>query len=518
VTGPTLAGIVRRLASERADHPYITFEGRTTSYAELGQRTDRVAAGLVAAGVGPGDRVAVLSKNHPAVLEVLYGAAKCGAVGLPVNWRLAPPEVAYIVGHSEASVLVVGAEFVETVASIEGELGRVRTILVIGESDRYRSYQDWLDRQPAADPGYLSGPDDVIVQMYTSGTTGRPKGVQLTNSSVLGRMGEMCEFWRYDPDSVNLVAMPLFHIGGTGAALLGLYPGATTVLLPEVDPVRIAHTIPELHVTNVFLVPAVIQFILQSPGAADADWSSLRAILYGASPITDTVLRAAMDQFNCDFIHLYGITECSGTVTQLESRYHDPENRPELLRSCGRPFPWNEVLVVDPDSGEQCKDGQVGEILVRSSQNMLGYWRQPAETRATFTEDGFFRTGDAGYFDDGFLYLHDRIKDMIVSGGENIYPAEIENVLANHPSVADVAVIGVPHERWGETPKALVVPRAEHTVAEPELIAFCRQRLAGYKCPTSVESVTELPRNPSGKLLKRQLREPYWTGVERRIN
>jgi long-chain acyl-CoA synthetase len=324
VTGPTLAGIVRRLASERADHPYITFEGRTTSYAELGQRTDRVAAGLVAAGVGPGDRVAVLSKNHPAVLEVLYGAAKCGAVGLPVNWRLAPPEVAYIVGHSEASVLVVGAEFVETVASIEGELGRVRTILVIGESDRYRSYQDWLDRQPAADPGYLSGPDDVIVQMYTSGTTGRPKGVQLTNSSVLGRMGEMCEFWRYDPDSVNLVAMPLFHIGGTGAALLGLYPVATTVLLPEVDPVRIAHTIPELHVTNVFLVPAVIQFILQSPGAADADWSSLRAILYGASPITDTVLRAAMDQFNCDFIHLYGITECSGTVTQLESRYHDP--------------------------------------------------------------------------------------------------------------------------------------------------------------------------------------------------
>ena len=518
VTGPTLAGIVRRLASERADHPYLRFEGRSTNYAELGERTDRVAAGLTAAGVGPGDRVAVLSKNHPAILEMLYGAAKCGAVCLPVNWRLAPPEIAYIVAHSEASILVVGPEFVDAVAGIESELPRVHTILVIGDSHRYRSYQDWVDAQPAADPGHQGGPDDVIVQMYTSGTTGLPKGVQLTNRSVLGRMGERCQFQRYDQDSVNLVAMPLFHIGGLGAALLGLYPGATTVLLPEVDLVRIARIIPEMHVTNVFLVPAVIQFLLQSPGAADADWSSLRAILYGASPIPETVLRAAMDQFNCDFIHLYGITECSGTVTQLESRYHDPEHRPELLRSCGRPFPWNELLVVDPDTGERCKDGQVGEILVRSSQNMLGYWRQPAETQATFTEDGFFRTGDAGYVEDGFLYLHDRIKDMIVSGGENIYPAEIENVLAKHPAVADVAVIGVPHTRWGETPKALVVPDAEHRVDEAELIAFCRQHLAGYKCPTSVDTVTELPRNPSGKLLKRQMREPYWAGVGRRIN
>jgi long-chain acyl-CoA synthetase len=206
-------------------------------------------------------------------------------------------------------------------------------------------------------------------------------------------------------------------------------------------------------------------------------------------------------------------------VCQLEPRFHDPEHRPDLLRSCGRPLPWNEVHVVDPDTGARLPSGQVGEILVRSPQNMLGYWRQEAETSAAITADGYFRTGDAGYFDDeGFLYLHDRIKDMIVSGGENIYPAEIENVIARHRAVADVAVIGVPHERWGETPKALVVPRPGARVDEAELLAFCRAQLAGYKCPTSVDTATQLPRNPAGKLLKRELREPYWSGLTRRIN
>lgn len=522
-TAPTLAGLVRRLAGERADHTWMEFEGTSTSYAELGERTDRVGAGLVAAGVVPGGRVATLSKNHPATLELMIGAAKCGAVGLPVNWRLAAPEVAYIVAHSEATVLLVGPEFVDTVTKIQSELPAVTTILTLGggADGRYPSYEDWLASQPAEDPGYADGPDDVILQLYTSGTTGRPKGVQLTNSNVLGRMSEMCEAWRFDADSVGLLAMPLFHIGGAGMALLGLVPGSTTVLLPEVDPVRIAKIIPERRVTNVFLVPAVIQFVLDAPGTEDADWTCLRAILYGASPITDTTLRRAMERFRCDFIHLYGITETSGTVTQLQPEYHDPDNHPELLRSCGRPFPWNEVIVVgsdDPDSREPLPDGEVGEIMVRSSQVMLGYWRQDDETKAAITEDGFFRTGDAGFFRDGFLYLHDRIKDMIVSGGENIYPAEIENVLAGHPDVADVAVIGVPHERWGETPKALVVPRDGATIDEAELIAYCREHLARFKCPTSVSVEQSLPRNPSGKLLKREMREPYWEGVDRRIN
>jgi long-chain acyl-CoA synthetase len=526
MTVPTLPEVVRGLATERAGHPWMEFEGRTTSYAELGERTDRVAAGLVAAGVAPGPdgaagRVAVLARNHPATLELMFGAAKAGAVALPVNWRLAPPEVAYIVDHAEASVLVVGPEFTDTVAKIESELPRVRTILVLGDDDRYPAYESWLAAQPAADPGHVGRPDDVIVQLYTSGTTGRPKGVQLTNTSVLGRMPDMCRAWRFDPDSVSLLAMPLFHIGGSGLALLALLPGATTVMLPEVDPVRIARVMAERQVTNTFLVPAVIQFVLDTPGTGDADWSSLRAVLYGASPITETVLRRAIDRFGCDFIHLYGITETSGTLTQLEARHHDPDGRPELLRSCGRPFPWNELLVVDatdPASRDPLPDGEVGEVIVRSSQVMAGYWRQPGETATAITADGFFRTGDAGYLRDGFLYLHDRIKDMIVSGGENIYPAEIENVLARHPSVADAAVIGVPSERWGETPLALVVAAPGAAVDPDGLIAFCRENLARYKCPTAVTVVDSLPRNPSGKLLKREMREPYWAGVHRRVN
>ncbi|GAA5149941.1 fatty acid--CoA ligase [Pseudonocardia eucalypti] len=517
MTGPTLAGVIRRHAKDRADHPAVWYDGGTLSYARLGERTDRVAAGLAEARVRPGDRVAVLSRNHPSVLEVLLGAAKLGAVTLPVNWRLAGPEIAYIVDHAEARVLVVGPEFTDTIADIAPGLPRVRTVLGLGTAGRYPSYEDWLAGQPATDPGHQPHPDDVVVQMYTSGTTGRPKGVQLTNAGLLGRMGELCRFWHYDADSVNLVAMPLFHIGGTGAALLSLLPGATTVLLPEVDPVRIARTITEQRVTNVFLVPTVIQSLLDTPGAGD--WSSLRVILYGASPISDTVLRRAMDRFGCDFVHLYGITECGGSVSQLEPRYHDPENRPDLLRSCGRPLPWNEVLVADPDTSEPVAAGRVGEILVRSPQNMLGYWRQDAATAEAFTADGYFRTGDAGYFDrDGFLYLHDRIKDMIVSGAENVYPAEIENVIAGHPDVADVAVIGVPHERWGETPKALVVPRPGAAIDPAELLEFCRRHLAGFKCPTSVDTVKTLPRNPSGKLLKHELREPYWAGKARRVN
>lgn len=523
----TLAGMVRRLAEERAGHTWMEFEGTAISYAELGTRTDRVGSGLLAAGLsasGPdtaAGRVAVLSKNHPAMLEVFVGAAKCGAVGLPVNWRLAAPEIAYILAHSQAGVLVVGPEFVDVVATIEADLPDVSLILQLGAPGRYRSYEQWRDEQASHDPGHAGGPDDVVLQLYTSGTTGRPKGAQLTNASLLGPMAERCRYWHYDADSVSLVAMPLFHIGGIGMTLNSLFPGATTVLLPEVDPGRIARLIPQRRVTNVFLVPAVIQFVLDSPEARDADWSCLRAILYGASPITDSVLRRAMDRFRCDFIHIYGITETSGTLTQLEARFHDPERRPELLRSCGRPFPWNEMLVVDadePDSRTPLPDGEVGEILVRSPQVMAGYWRQPEETSAAVAHDGFFRTGDAGYFRDGFLYLHDRIKDMIVSGGENIYPAEIENVLAAHPTVADVAVIGVPHERWGESPKALVVAGPGLTIDQDELIAHCRDRLAKFKCPTSVTVVDSLPRNPSGKLLKRELREPYWAGVDRRIN
>jgi long-chain acyl-CoA synthetase len=244
----------------------------------------------------------------------------------------------------------------------------------------------------------------------------------------------------------------------------------------------------------------------------------LRAVVYGASPITDEVLKKSLATFGCHFIQVYGMTETTGAITQLDPSEHDPEGRPDVLRSCGKPYPWVELRIVDADTGQDAATGAVGELWTRSPQNMKGYWNKPDETAATLLPDGWLRTGDAGYFDDeGFVYLYDRVKDMVVSGGEYVYPAEVENVLMSHPGVADVAVIGVPHERWGETVKAIVVPAAGTSPTPEELIGFARERLAHFKCPTSVDFAETLPRNPSGKLLMRELREPYWRGHDRRI-
>jgi long-chain acyl-CoA synthetase len=510
VTTPTLAGLVRRHAVERPDHPYLHFEGQTVTYRELDERTSRVAAALTAAGVQAGDRVALVDKNSPVALEVMFGAAKCNAVYMPVNWRLAPAEIAAIIDDAEARVVVVGEEF----APLLDKLAGVSSIVVTGPE-----FEDWVGRHQPDDPGIDASPDDVALQMSTSGTTGLPKGVQLTNESLLGHMADSARLWAYDADSVNLVAMPLFHIGGTGTALLGMVMGGTTVLLREVDPAQIMKMIGTYRVTNTLLVPAVIQFLLDGPGSGDVDWSTLRTLMYGASPISETLLRRAMEVMDCDFVQLYGITECSGCVSWLPPDMHDPVNRPELLRSCGRPLPWVEVSIVDPESGTPVPTGTVGEIWARSTQNMLGYWRKPDATRSALTDDRWFRTGDAGYLDaEGFLYLHDRIKDMIVSGGENVYPAEVEHVLMRHPAVADVAVIGVPHDRWGETPKAVIVVKDGAAPTSEEIIGFCRSHLAGFKCPTSVDFVPSLPRNPAGKLLKRELREPYWYDQVRRVS
>jgi long-chain acyl-CoA synthetase len=320
---------------------------------------------------------------------------------------------------------------------------------------------------------------------------------------------------------VNLAMMPMFHIAGAGWSMVGLYFGCATVVLRDVDPVAILAAIPAQRITNAFMVPAVIQFLLVTPGVESTDFSSLRALVYGASPITDRVLVEGMDRFGCEFIQVYGLTETTGAITQLDGVDHDPEHKPQLLRSCGKPYPWVEVRIVEPSTGEDVPVGQVGELWTRSHQNMAGYWNNPVATAEAVTPDGWFKTGDAGYVDaEGYLYLHDRVKDMIVSGGENVYPAEVENVVSRHPGVADVAVIGVPDERWGEAVKAIVVPAqgtAPSAETEQDIIAFARESLAGYKLPKSVDFAEVLPRNPSGKLLKRELREPYWADRERQI-
>ena len=521
MTIATIADIIRSHAAKRPDAVALQVDGGAITFAELDARSNRAANALRAAGVGPGDRVAFIDKNGAEWFDVTFGLAKIGAVNVSVNWRLAPAEMAQIIDDAQARVVIVGPDFAEHVEKIEDALERVDTVIAIGGHDRWPAYDEWVAGQAADDPGVETTGDDVAFQLYTSGTTGLPKGVMLTNDNFFQGVSGIADQWRLTPDSVNLAMMPMFHIAGAGWAMVGLYHGAATVVLRDIDPARILQVIPEFRVTNAFMVPAVIQFLLMTPGVDTTDFSSLRTLVYGASPITDKVLLQGIETFGCEFIQVYGLTETTGAITQLDGTDHDPENRPQLLRSCGRPYPWVEMRAVD-GAGEDVPIGQVGELWTRSHQNMAGYWNNPAATAEAVTPDGWFRTGDAGYLDaDGFVYLHDRVKDMIVSGGENVYPAEVENVLARHPAVADVAVIGVPDDTWGEAVKAIVVLSPEAGLAaddvERELIAFARESLAGYKLPKSVDVTDALPRNPSGKLLKRELREPYWVGVERRV-
>jgi fatty-acyl-CoA synthase len=318
------------------------------------------------------------------------------------------------------------------------------------------------------------------------------------------------------PADVGLISMPASHVAGTMVALIGLAHGSTLVVLPEFKPSETIEAITRYGVTWLVLVPAAILLLVQHPASEAADFSSIRSLIYGASPIAEALVEQARVVFcNAGLWHLYGLTEASGGGTILPPDAHDPKLG--KLRSCGKPYPGFELQIVDP-SGRPVPTGEVGEIVLRSATVMKGYWNNPEATRASFFPDGWLRTGDAAYLDtDGYVFVHDRVKDMIVSGAENVYPAEVENALFGHPAIADVAVIGVPDPRWGEAVKAIVVLRPGHTATADAIIAHAHQRIAGFKVPKSVEFLDELPRNASGKLLRRTLREPYWRGRDRQV-
>ena len=512
----TTAETIRHWAAERPDHPALRWGDEQLSYGELHERSSRVAQALRAAGVGPGDHVAYLDKNSPEQVELFFGAAKLNAVPTPVNFRLAPPEIAFIVADAQAKVFAVGEELLPVVEKVADELPGTR-IVVIGEAGGRPSFASWRDEHPAEDPMVPQAQEDVAYQLYSSGTTGRPKGVQLTQANLGAGLGLYPSLMGLGPDSVSLVAMPLFHIGGGGWLLAGVAVGATNVLVRDIVPAELVELIERERITHAFLVPAVLQFMLTVPGVAERDFSALGAFLYGASPISEQVLADSVRTFGCEFVQAYGLTETTGTVVVLPAADHDPTGpHRHRLRAVGMAVEGSEVRVVDPVTGDDVPQGEVGEIWIRSPMVMKGYWNMAESTEEAIRPGGWFRSGDAGYFDaDGYLYMYDRVKDMIVSGGENVYPAEVENVLMSHPAVADVAVIGIPHERWGETPRAMVVRAPGTEVTDQELIAHCRQHLATFKCPTSVEWVEALPRNPSGKVLKKDLRAPFWAGRDR---
>jgi long-chain acyl-CoA synthetase len=515
----TTADCLRYWAKARPDHPALRSVAGELTYAELDERTSRLARALSSVGVGKGDHVAYLDKNSPEQLELFFASAKLGAVATPVNYRLAPPEVAEIIADSEAKVLAVGSEFVSSIRKIASRLDGLR-IVVIGEGDEdWPSFASWRDSHQPVDPCVELRSSDIACQLYSSGTTGRPKGVELTYDNLSVIRDLYPAIMGLGPDSVSIVPMPLYHIVGTGWAMAGFWQGATNVLVREVVPEQLVEMMVVERVTHACIAPVVVQFMLEVPGVEDRDWSALEAVLYGGSPISETVLARAVRMFGCNFVQGYGLTESTGTIVYLPAGDHEPEgpNR-HRLRACGIPTPGHEAKIVDPDTGEEQPDGQVGEIWARGRSVMAGYWDQPELTAESIRPGGWLRTGDAAYRDgDGYFYIRDRVKDMIVSGGENVYPAEVENLIMSHPDVADVAVIGVPHDKWGETPLAMVVRATGSDLNAPDLIAYCRERLAGFKCPTSVRWLEELPRNPSGKVLKRELRAPFWEGRARGV-
>ena len=491
--------MLRWRARRRPDFAITWFQGKERSYEEMNRSSSELAAGLVTElKVEPGDRVAILDKNSDEYIELLFALDKAGAVACPVNWRLTAPEVAKIVGDADPKALVVSEDLRQNADQVSCR------VLGYGELPRVKG---------GADP-QRDAEERVTWQLYTSGTTGIPKGAMLTNLNLFGLTGNLTiELKGFDEYGRSLVAMPLYHMGGCGWALAAMFAGCTAVITRDFIPQDILKVIVDEKVNTAFLVPAALLFVTSLPESQGADYSALRNIAYGASPITPELLKRSIQTFGCRFTQVYGLTETTGAITFLQQEEHVGER----FLSCGRSGFGHDLKVVGPDDKE-LPHGQVGEIVYRGPGTMAGYWRKEKETRDTI-RDGWLHTGDAGTMDrDGFIYIKDRIKDMIISGGENIYPAEVEAVLAGHPKVADVAVIGVPDDTWGETVKAIVIRRPGTDLSPEELIEWSKDRLAGYKRPHSVDFIDVIPRNPSGKILKKDLRAPYWVGQERAVH
>ncbi len=515
---PFLADIVRHQAKIRPQEIALWFEDRETSFAALDVRSNQVANRLISAGVKPGDRVAYLGKNLDVYYDMLMGASKARAAFAAMNNRLAAPELQFVLSDSASVVLFVSQDYYEVIESILAECPTIKTVIAIeGAHQDWTAYTGWRDGASPADPKLAHQGTDDVLQLYTSGTTGLPKGVQLTNDNFKSFFEQAAPLtWaHYDVGDPVLDAMPLFHIAGVNIGLLSLIQGAEAVILREIHPMHILDLIEQKRIRHGFLVPAVILMLTQIPDVRERDFSSFHIMSYGASPIAESLLLEAADIFGCKFTQVYGLTETTGGGTYMLPEAHDPARG--KLRSCGIPYPGTEIRCVD-DNDQEVPQGEVGQIIIRSGFVMKGYWNRPEATEEA-VKNGWFYTGDAGYFDEeGYLYIHDRVKDMIVSGGENVYPAEVENALFGHADIADVAVIGVPDEKWGEAVKAIVVAKPGSSPNADDIIAYSKTRIAGYKCPKSVDFTDALPRNPSGKVLRRQLREPYWEGVERRVS
>lgn len=501
----TLAGLIRERRAVAGSDTALIFQDRKMTYEALDIAANRVAQALIREGVTPGSRVAVLDRDSDRTYQILFGAAKAGAVFSSLNWRLTPGEVAAILEDCGAEVLFIGKDLAPKLEEIRSHLPNLRRAVILDES-----FETWCGADE--DPRLEADAEDVAVLMYTSGTTGLPKGVALAHRSffavVRATKAAEGDWIGWSSRDVSLLTLPTFHIGGLWWAVVGLAEGATNVVMDMFVAWRALELMQKHRVTKVCMVPAMMQLIMAEPARKKTDLSSVGHIMYGGAPMPLPLLEKVQKLFQCELLQVYGLTETGNMAVWLRPNEHRDLTHPRM-RAAGKPYPGVEVRI---DSDEP-----VGEICIRSPANMVEYHGRPEATAETL-RDGWIHTGDVGFIDeDGYVHVSDRLKDMIIYGSEKVYPAEIEAALYEHPDVVEAAVIGVPDDKWGELVKAFVVLSKEATVGPPELIAHLRKALAEYKVPKSIELVGQLPRTRSGKVQKNVLREPYWKDRDRKV-
>ncbi len=508
-------------ARERGDAEFAIQGNRRVTYREALAQTNRLANAFVSAGLQIGDRIAVLSKNSIEYVLLYFAASKAGVVPVHLNYRLAPPEWSYIINDAGAKLLLAGGEFPRALEPIRSELQTIERFVANNSAgaSQWEDYQQWVGGEPTTPPDRLITEDHELYQMYTSGTTGEPKGAVATHRAAIAQLVQRGLILKSEPGERWLLVAPIFHAAAANqVACQSVYWGSCLYIQADFDPVELIRTLSHERISIAHIMPAMIQACLVTvPDVAERRYDDLRFISYGSSPISEKTLRRAMEVFKCGFVQGYGMTETIGLTLLLPSEHRRAlKDKPELLLSAGRPLVGTEVRIVDADD-IPVPDGTTGEIVARGPQLMKGYWNQPQAT-AEALRGGWMHTGDAGMIDaEGYLYIQDRVKDMIVSGGENVYPRVVEEVLFHHPAVADAAVISVPDERWGESVKAIIVLRSGMNATAEEIVEFCRGKLGRFEQPRSVDFLQALPRTPSGKVLKRALREPYWAGHQRRV-
>ncbi len=516
----TVGDYVSYYARRAPERTALVYRDTETSYEELDASTNKVGRGLLSAGLGAGDRVVYLGKNSDDFFIALYGTTKAGACFCPLNWRLSKPELCVVLADANARFAFVEPEFAALWAEILEETKRDIPSQVVDrdadadpDPDPFRSWLDGFGGE-ALPPVAMEA---AAIQLYTSGTTGDPKGVVITHDN-LNHM-RLCEHfepaYEWHPEDRFLVALPNFHLLAIGLSLQSMYNGMAVLVEKQFEPGAALRSIAETKPTITAFAPAMIQMLLDHPDAAATDFSSLRLVMYAGSPISLGLITRALNAMPCEFMQFYGATETAGAVTLLRPNEHDLEHE-DKLKSCGRPLPLIDLRIAD-DDGNDVLDGEPGELWIRSPALASGYWNKPEVTTGVFRE-GWYRSGDIAIRDaDGLYYIHDRLKDMIISGGENIYSTEVESVLSTHDAVVSVAVIGVPDERWGEAVKACVIRAEGSEVTESELLEYCRSRLAGYKIPKSVAFHESFPMTGSGKIAKKDLRAPYWADGKRSV-